>query len=48
MSLFGIYKDDYENRGAGISYKCRTAITVKVKVQVAVEYAAVQSGACTG
>lgn len=43
MSHFGIYKDDYENRGAGISYKCRTAITVKVKVQVGIEYTAVQS-----
>lgn len=43
MSHFGIYKDDYENRGTGISYKCRTAITFKVKVQVAAEYTAVQS-----
>lgn len=43
MSYFGIYKDDYENRGTAISYKCRTAITFKVKVQVAVEYRAVQT-----
>lgn len=43
MSHFGIYKDDYENRGWDISYRCLTAITVKVKVQVAIEYWAVET-----
>lgn len=42
MSYIDIYKDNYENRGTDISYKCRTAITCKVKVQVAIGYAAVQ------
>lgn len=43
MSNIGIYKDNYENWGADISYKCRTAITFKVKVHAATEYAALQT-----
>lgn len=46
MSNIGVYKGNYENRGTGMSYKCRTAITFKVKVQVAVGYAFVQTGVC--
>ncbi len=38
MSNIDIYKDNYEKRGTDISYKCRTAITFKVKVQVAIGY----------
>lgn len=41
MSNIGIYKDNYKNRDTGVSYKCRSAITVKVKVQVAIGYAAI-------
>ncbi len=43
MSNIDIYKDNYENRGTDISYKCRTAITFKVKVQVAIGYTAMQT-----
>lgn len=43
MSNIDIYKDNYENRGTDISYKCRTAITFKVKVQVAIGYTAVST-----
>lgn len=43
MSNNGIYKDNYENRGTDISYKCCTAISFKVKVQVAIGYTAVQT-----
>ena len=43
MSNIDIYKDNYENRGTDISYKCRTAITFKVKVQVAIGNTVVQT-----
>lgn len=43
MSNIDIYKDNYENRGMGISYKCHTAITFKVKVQVVIGYTGVQT-----
>lgn len=43
MSDIDIYKDNYENRGTDISYKCRTAITSKVKVQVAIGYTDVEA-----
>lgn len=38
MSNIDIYKDNYKNRGADFSYKCRNAITFKVRVQVATGY----------
>lgn len=43
MSTIDIYKHNYENGGTGISYKCHTAITFKVKVQVAIGYTAVDT-----
>lgn len=43
MSNIDIYKDDYENRGTDISYKCCTAIRFKVKDHVAFGYTAVQT-----
>jgi len=36
MSNIDIYKDNYEDTGADVSYKCRSAIRLKVKVQVAI------------
>lgn len=35
MSNIGIYKDNYKNRGKDFSYKCRGAITFKVRVRAA-------------
>lgn len=35
MSNIDIYKDNYKNRGADFSYKCRNAITLEVRVQAA-------------
>lgn len=49
MSDIGIYKDNYENRGTGVSYKCHPAITFKVEVQVAIGYtdcSMVKKGKC--
>lgn len=43
MSNIDIYKDDYKNRGVDFSYKCRNAITFKVRVQAATGYAPPQA-----